>query len=229
MIDLDTLLSQAADPNYKTFHSRLVPGVALRGVRTPALERIARDLAKQYGKQALDTLSPSDYEKTVIYGMLVAYVPLAFNDRLVYLETWLAHNDNWASNDLVCARQTWMRKHKADLVPALNAWMESGDPWKQRFVYTTLLSHYKQSDDLPVIFELLRHPYVCSYYTQMGLAWLLCELLLRTSESIEPWLVQGRFDAFTTQKAFQKAIESKRLPETSRNRYRSLKKQIQPA
>ena len=103
MIDLDTLLSQAADPNYKTFHSRLVPGVALRGVRTPALERIARDLAKQYGKQALDTLSPSDYEKTVIYGMLVAYVPLAFNDRLAYLETWLAHNDNWASNERGCA------------------------------------------------------------------------------------------------------------------------------
>lgn len=226
MIDIEALLNEKIDPHYLSFHSNLVPGKTIRGIRTNDLEQIASQIFEKEGTAFLDQGPQNDYEQSVIYGMQCARKELSFSQHIHYLEQWLPVNDNWASNDLVCTRQKWIRRHKKEMESFLLDWFNTNDPWNQRFVYTTLLSHYKKEEDLPFIQSVLQLPYEQTYYTQMGLAWLLCELLIHDPEQTEQLLLSDQFDPFTVQKAFQKAIESTRVSKEAKTRYRQYKQTL---
>lgn len=226
MIDIESLLNEKIDPQYLLFHSNLVPGKTIRGIRTNDLQQIANQIFKKEGTAFLDQKPQNDYEFSVIYGMQCARKELSFSQHIHYLEKWLKVNDNWACNDLVCTRQKWIRHRKKEMEPFLLEWFKTNNAWNQRFVYTTLLAHYKKEEDLPFIQSVLHLPYQQTYYTQMGLAWLLCELLIRYPCQTESLLLRNQFDPFTVQKAFQKAIESNRISPETKNKYRLLKQTL---
>ena len=222
MIDLDALLEPYIDESYRDFHAALVPGKTLKGIRTPDLERIAKTLDPGF----LDEPLQDTYEYSVLYGMKCADKRLDPEQHIRYLTRWLATNDNWAANDLVSSRQKWIRKYKKEMIPTLEKWHQTNEPWKQRFVYTLLLMHYKETKDEEVIFDFLSRPFVQEYYVQMAVAWLLCEMLIRSPERTETFLDQSALDPFTKQKAFQKAVESRRIGYAKKQLYRQHKKKL---
>lgn len=222
MIDLDALLAPYIDESYRDFHATLVPGKTLKGIRTPDLERIAKTLDPGF----LDEPLQDTYEYSVLYGMKCADKRLDPEQHIRYLTRWLATNDNWAANDLVSSRQKWIRKYKKEMIPTLEKWHQANEPWKQRFVYTLLLMHYKETKDEEVIFDFLSRPFVQEYYVQMAVAWLLCEMLIRSPERTETFLDQSALDPFTKQKAFQKAVESRRIGYAKKQLYRQHKKKL---
>lgn len=219
-MDLDQLLLESSDPKYASFHAKLVPGKTILGVPTPKLEAIAKTLPVSF----LDETIPSTYEYAVLYGFVLGRAKLDLSTRLDYLEKWFAMNDNWAVNDLVCSRQKWVKKVKLDLVPHLYAWLDTENAWIQRYVYTTLLSFYKEENDLDLIFSLIRHGYKHEYYTQMGVAWLLSALLIAFPEKTEAFMLSASLDDFTFNKALQKARESRRIQPEKKEFYQRLKR-----
>lgn len=219
-MDLDQLLLESSDPNYALFHSKLVPGKTILGVSTPKLEAIAQTLPVSF----LDEELPNTYEYAILYGFVLGRAKLDFPTRLYYLEKWFKRNDNWAVNDLVCSRQKWVKKAKADLIPYLYSWIETNNAWIQRYVYTTLLSFYKEESDLDLIFSLVSQGYRQEYYTQMGVAWLLSALLIAFPNQTEAFMLSSSLDDFTFNKALQKARESRKIQPEKKEFYQRLKR-----
>ena len=64
-----------ADPKYKAFHERLIPGVSTAyGVRVPAIRAIARDIIKKDPAGFLVASVPGSYEETMLRGIVIAEI-----------------------------------------------------------------------------------------------------------------------------------------------------------
>ena len=76
---------------------------------------------------------------------------------------------------------------------------------------------------LPIIFGVLDEADTQYYYSHMGAAWLLAEVLVRFYDAGVRYLKEGMLDSKTKNKAIQKARESYRLTVDQKNSLKSLK------
>ncbi|MCI9041851.1 DNA alkylation repair protein [Dubosiella newyorkensis] len=219
-MNLSELFSASIDPKYKAFHEKLIPGHTILGIRTPVLEQYAKTLDPSF----LETPLESSYEYSLLYGFVLGRAKLDLSSRLRYLKKWLPYNTNWASNDMVCARQKWMRKHKQEVLSFLDSLLQSQNEFDQRFAYTSFLMHFKEESDFETISQRIQKYKASNYYTQMALAWLLSEWLIKDFEKTIAFMETLNLDPFTYNKALQKTIESKRTPIDIKKRCSTLKR-----
>lgn len=220
-------LKKHQDLEYKQFHSSLGVNTDLIGVRTPILEQIAKTLAKENPIYFLDQYQKTCYETDVIYGFIVGYAKLDYAQKVHYFDKFTSLVDNWATCDLVCARQKWIKKkeNKDCFLSYLSKLWNSKDPWKQRIVYVLLLDHYLEETYLPTLFQYCDMPYEKSYYVQMAIAWLLSVMLIHFPDQTELYLHKSKIDTFTFNKTLQKARESTRISKEKKAYYQTLKRE----
>ena len=77
---------------------------------------------------------------------------------------------------------------------------------------------------LSEIFALLAKAQTEFYYTHMGAAWLIAEVLVKFDEEGAAYLKDCPLEAKTVNKAIQKARESYRLTDEQKNYLKLLKK-----
>ena len=67
-------LKENQDPEYREFHSKLLPGTEnIMGVRLPILRKFAKQLAAQAWKDWFEQADDQWYEETMLRGLVVAY------------------------------------------------------------------------------------------------------------------------------------------------------------
>lgn len=211
------------DPQYKQFHCRLIPTVnpeLVIGVRTPALRGFARELAKtEQARQYRALLPHRYYDENNLHGFLIEHIK-NYDEAIAAMEAFLPYIDNWATCDLVCPKV--FGRHLPDLYNRILAWVASGHTYTVRFGIGMLLRFYLDDAFLPEHLTLAAGLRTEEYYVNMMVAWYVATALAKQYDAALALLQSNRLPDWTHNKAIQKAIESRRIPDDRKAVLRAL-------
>jgi len=75
------------------------------------------------------------YEEKVLYGFLIGYSKMEYQDRLKRINFFINIIDNWAVCDIVDSSFKFINKNKEDFYKYLNSKLSATNPWEQRFIF----------------------------------------------------------------------------------------------
>lgn len=221
-------LRALADEEYRQFNERIanIPSGSSLGVRTPRLRAFGKELLRRsdFDLDALLSFPGEVFEVRLLKCFCVGCKKMPFAEKMKYIERCLPFVDGWAVCDLFCSTLKEAGKHRAEFLPFLERCVEEGSEFYQRFTYVMLLGCYMDEEYLPAAFALLERAHTQYYYTHMGAAWLIAEILVKFYGEGVAYLKRSSLCAKTLNKAIQKARESYRLTEEQKNSLKLLKK-----
>lgn len=179
--ELRGVLVSLAEPGYRAFAVRLLPGVQrLLGVRIPVLRELARCLARA-GWLRLETPPDAYVEEVMLRGFLIGYAgcEVGLGRRLEELEAFVPLVDNWSVCDSCCASLRFVRDCRAEVWDWVLPYVFSGCEFEARFGVVLLLDHFLQEEVWAArVAEVLPQVPARGFYAEMALAWCACELCL---------------------------------------------------
>jgi len=224
MTEIQTYLFSMQDLTYQAFQSKLIPSIdrsRVIGVRTPALRKFARELVgTPQAERFLSDLPHTFYEENNLHAFLLEQIT-DFQDLICALDTFLPYVDNWATCDSMSPRI--LARHKAELLPHLYRWMESGEIYRVRYAIGMLMKHYltdAYTDEYPRRISGIKSD---EYYVNMMVAWYFATALAVRYEDALPYLTERRLSPWIHRKAIQKATESYRLNSSQKQFLRGIR------
>lgn len=217
-MELNECLFSLQDPQYKAFHSRLIPTVdpdTIIGVRVPALRKLARSLNADDKEALLASLPHQYYEENCLHGFLIQQFK-DYDHCVAELNRFLPYVDNWAVCDMSAPRALGKDLHQ--LTSTCQDWLASGHTYTIRFAVLALMRHL-----LPESLEVVAS--ICSeeYYVNMAVAWFFAEGLVKCYDTALPYLLEHRLSPWIHNKAIQKARESNRITPEQKNYLQTLR------
>ena len=218
-------LMELADLQYKEFHSKLIPEIPkerVLGVRTPVLRKYAKEICEREDvEEFLDMLSHEFYDENNLHVELLKLKYKELDIFLEKLERFLPYIDNWATCDMVSPK---IFKKKPDLIyEKVKQWIRSDDTYTVRFGIVTLLQFYLddlfQEEMLSLVASIKKE----EYYIKMAVAWYFSIALVKQYDIAISYFVNPTLENWTHNKAIQKAIESRRIPDARKTYLKSLK------
>ena len=212
------------DIEYQVFQSKLIPNLApeaMIGVRTPALRAYAKELGRRADVGDFLTALPHRYFDE---NQLHAFIVSAWKDygeTLSAVDAFLPYVDNWATCDQMSPRA--FRGHRAELLGEIGRWMASEHVYTVRFAVGMLMQHYLDEDFDAAYLERVAALRSGEYYVNMMIAWYFATALAKQYDAALPYLEHRRLDAWTHNKAIQKAVESYRVSDERKSYLRTLK------
>lgn len=220
-------LWEQQDAEYKEFHAKLIPTVApdnIIGVRTPQV----RKLAKKWAKDAeigefLAQLPHRYYDENNVHAFVVEQIR-DYQECLAQTERFLPYIDNWATCDMMAPKV--FGRHREELLEPIGRWIRSGDTYTVRYGIGMLMRFYLEEDFKPKYLQWVAEVSSQEYYVNMMRAWYFATALTKQYEAAVVYLEERRLDAWTHNKAIQKACESLRVTAEQKKYLRGLK--VQP-
>lgn len=222
--EIKTELFRLQDIKYRDFQSKLIPSVdssAIIGVRTPELRRYAKSLSKReevFG--FLGSLPHTYFDENQLHAFLVSEIK-DFDKCLDEVCRFLPFVDNWATCDQMSPKI--FKKHRTELLGKIKEWIKSGHTYTVRFGIGMLMEHFLDADfdiSYPQLVASIRSD---EYYVNMMRAWYFATALAKQYEAILPFIENKNLDAWTHNKAIQKAVESYRITEEQKIFLKKLK------
>lgn len=210
-------LTELAEPAYRDFSSRLVPGCGeMLGVRLPALRKLAAELAAGDWRDFLLNAADDFFEERMLQGMVIGAakgVPL--QERFDRIAWFVPKIDNWSVCDSFCAGLTFARTEPEPVWRFLEPYAASAKPFENRFAAVMMLDWFsKRQEYVQPAFERLSAMTSPELYAQLAVAWAVSVFFVHFPEETEAYLRRCP-DDFTRRKAVQKICESRRVsPET---------------
>lgn len=209
-------LRQMADPKTAAFTAKIIPNVdpkSILGIKTPELRALAKELLKSPKGAALApatqkflaVLPHKYFEENQLHGFVVSGIK-DFDLCVAELERFLPCIDNWATCDQVSP--ACFKKHKAELLPRVKKWIKSKHVYTTRFAIGMLMKHFLDEDFVPEYLEMAAAVKSDEYYIKMAVAWYFAEALAKQWDAALPYIKAKRLEAWTHNKAIQKARES---------------------
>ena len=215
------------DEKYRDFNSKLLPTVEKRrviGVRTPLLRSLAAQLCGTLAAEEFLSSLPHYYcEENTLHAFLVEKIKE--KDRLfAAVEQFLPYIDNWATCDQL--RPNLFAKRPPELAEKALMWISSAHTYTARFGIGVLMSYYLDGDFYrPEYLERVSKIRSEEYYINMMTAWFFATALAKQYKDAVKYIENGKLDAWTHNKAIQKAVESRRLTEAQKAYLKTLKVQ----
>lgn len=223
--ELETL----ADPAYRDFQAKLVPTVdpaRILGVRTPALRDYARRLARERPEEArafLAALPHETYDENNLHGELIGRMAKTPAEAFELLDAFLPFVDNWATCDLI--RVPTFKRDLPAVLERIRGWIAAEPEYTVRFGVVQLMTLFLDDAFEPEHLALVAGIDRPEYYVNMARAWYFSFALIKQPEATLP-LFERRpiaLDAWTHNKALQKARESRRIATEQKAYLQSLK------
>lgn len=222
-------LEALADSTYRDFQARLVPTVdagRILGVRTPALRTLARRLVRERPDDVrafLATPAHATYDEMNLHGELIGRVAGTPEEAFDLLDAFLPHMDNWATCDLV--RVPAFRYDLPAVLERIRGWVASEPEYAVRFGVVQLMTLFLDDAFEPEHLMLVAGIDRPEYYINMARAWYFSFALVKQPAATLPLFEQRpiALDAWTHNKALQKARESRRVAAEQRTYLQSLK------
>ncbi|MDE6851913.1 MAG: DNA alkylation repair protein [Lachnospiraceae bacterium] len=205
-------LLELQDEEYRDFQKRLIPGEAadtIIGVRTPALRKLAKKLAKQESVcDFLQNLPHTCFEENQLHAFIIGEEK-DFQTCLEQVERFLPYVNNWATCDQLSPKV--FGKEPERLLPAIRCWISAEPVYTVRFGIGMLMRYFLddffQEKYLDWVAEIRSE----EYYINMMIAWYFATALAKQYDSTLPYIEKQRLAHWTHNKAIQKAIESNRI------------------
>lgn len=213
------------DLKYRDFHAGLCPTLdanTIIGVRTPILRGLAKEIHKA-GEDAafLENLPHPYYEENQIHAFLISE-ERDFDIALREVNRFLPYIDNWATCDAL--RPKVFIKNRARLIPQVEQWLSSPEPYTIRFGIEMLMVHFLDADFRPEYLERVSRVRSEEYYVNMMIAWFFATALAKQYEAALPYLTENRLDTWVHNKTIQKARESYRIAGSQKTFLNTLKR-----
>ena len=212
------------DETYRDFQSALMPTVPKEkviGVRTPALRKLAKQLANTPEAETfLQKLPHFYYEENALHAFLLEAVR-DYGAALEATEHFLPYVDNWAVCD--CFSPKVFAQHKPELLAAIRRWLGSDQVYTVRYGIGMLMRYYLDDAFRPEYLAWVAAVHSEEYYVNMMRAWYFATALAKQPAAALPWLTEKRLDVWTHNKTIQKAVESYRIPPEQKQALRALR------
>ncbi len=222
--EIREMLYAEKDIAYRDFQAKLIPTIdkeTVIGVRTPALRKMAKQLARREDIPAfLEALSHKYFEENQLHAFIIAERK-DFAQCMEELTAFLPYVDNWATCDQMSPKV--FKKHRHSLMPYVREWIASDQTYTVRFGVGMLMGHFLDEDfDLayPQMVSEIRSE---EYYVNMMIAWYFATALAKQYEAVLPYIEEKRLETWTHNKAIQKAVESYRITPEQKGYLKGLK------
>lgn len=217
-------LSELSDPTYRDFHAGLIPNISpetILGVRVPALRKLARELRGSAEAQEFMAALPHEYyDENCLHGLLINDIK-DFGATVSALDAFLPYVDNWAVCDLISPRS--FKSRPPELAAHVRRWLESSHSYTVRFGIGVLMSFYLDEGFEPAQLESVAERCCEEYYVNMMVAWYFATALAKQPEAALPYIENRRLTRWTHNKAIQKSIESRRIPDETKAYLKTLR------
>lgn len=210
-------LFELQDLQYKAFHSKLMPDIdpdLIIGIRIPDLRRLAKELSGTPEATAfLKNLPHKYYEENNLHAFLIEGIK-DFDECLKAVDGFLPFVDNWATCDSL--RPKVFKKHLKELEKQAFEWIDSGKAFTVRYGIECLMVHFL-GDNFRIDHALKIASVDCSeYYVSMMVAWYFATALAKHHDAILPIIESGLPDPETRKRTIRKAIESRRISNSTK-------------
>ena len=217
-------LFEMQDMHYRAFQSKLMPTVDTKkviGVRVPNLRAYAKELKDSpAAAEFLLDLPHRYYEEDNLHAFLIEGMR-DYDACLSALNIFLPYVDNWATCDMMAPKV--LRKNLPRTLAQAQIWMQSVHNYTVRYGIGTLLRFFLDEEFDPVHLEWVAAVQTGEYYVNMMVAWYFATALAKQYQAALPFIENRRLDAWTHNKAIQKAVESYRITSEQKEYLKSLK------
>ena len=212
------------DVAFGDFQAKLMPTIDRNnviGVRTPDLRKLARLIAKTGAARDFISQLPHRYfEENNLHAFIVAGIS-DFDEAMRQTEIFLPHIDNWATCDQFTPKV--FGKHPAELLSAVKVWITSPHTYTIRFAIKMLMTFFLDERFKPEYMRLVASVKSDEYYIKMMIAWYFATALTKQYDAAVGIVAGRALDAWTHNKAIQKAVESYRISDEKKTYLRSLR------
>jgi len=221
---LDAHLFALADPVYRSFQCKLMPGIdtsCVLGVRTPDLRKLAKELQKRSDLTAfLNTLPHRYYEEDNLHALRINAM-IDYSEAVTALNLFLPYVNNWATCDMLSPRA--FQHNPAGLLQQVDFWLASEHPYARRFAIGVLMKYYLEKYFSLEHFKKVLQTNRDSYYVKLMVAWYFATALAKQYDAAVQVLECHLLDTWTHNKTIQKAMESYRISSEKKAYLRTLK------
>ncbi len=212
------------DLKYRDMQIKIIPNIdpdSIIGVRTPALRSFAKELLKRDDIQEfLDTLPHKYFDENQLHAFIISGIK-DYGKCMEEVERFLPYVDNWATCDQMSPAV--FRKQKRELPAKIKTWIRSDETYRIRFGIGMLMEHFLDEDFDPEYLKIVAGVRSEEYYVNMMTAWYFATALAKQYEASLPFIENRKLDTWTHNKAIQKSVESRRIPEERKDYLKSLK------
>ena len=223
--EIRLVLTENAEEKYKAFQGALIPTqerAYMLGVRVPVMRKLAKEFAKRTDIGVfLSDLPHVYYEENALHSFIVEQIK-DYDVCMKETERFLPYIDNWGICD--CFSPKVFKKNLPDLFARCNAWLASEHTYTVRYGLVMLLKHFLTQEYAAETLSLAASVDSEEYYVNMAVSWLFAEAVGKCPDLSIPYLESGVLKKDVHNKAVQKSVESRRVPEETKIYLKTLKK-----
>ena len=212
------------DTKYGDFQAKLIPTIGREtviGVRTPALRKYAKELAKEKEIQEfLQDLPHKYFEENQLHAFIICEQK-EYDKCRKELTQFLPYVDNWATCDQMSPKI--FRKHRQELLEQIKIWISSDKPYIIRYGIGMLMIHFLEEEFEVEYAEMVAKVKSQEYYVNKMIAWYFATALAKQYEAVVPFIEERRLDSWTHRKAIQKSVESYRITKEQKEYLKSFR------
>ena len=222
--EIEIKLFGLQDKTYRDFNAKLIPTIdkeTMIGVRTPDLRKLAIELIKTgKAQEFIEELPHKYFDENQLHAFILSEMK-DYDECISSVNLFLPFVDNWATCDQLSPKV--FQKHHGELFSHIKKWLKSKHTYTVRFAIGMLMQHFLEDDfdtSYPAMVAEIRTE---EYYINMMSAWYFATALAKQYEKVLPFIEDKKLDAWTHNKAIQKALESYRITDEQKTYLRSLK------
>lgn len=221
--ELIQYLKSIGDVEFITFSKKIIKEEAnMIGIKVPILKEIAKQIASGDYISFLKVNQNDYYEELMIEGLVIGFIKEE-KDFDFYLDPFIKKINNWAICDTCTANMKMIKKNPDKYLPRIKSYIKSKGEYQVRFALVCFLDHYKEHQYLEDILNGIRSIKIHTYYVDMAIAWLLCELFIFNKEYILKRLNTLRLNIFTFRKFVSKCCDSYRVSKEDKTYLKQIK------
>lgn len=224
MTGIQAELFALCDGKYGDFNAKLIPSIDRRrviGVRTQELRAMAKRLhGAAQAEEFLHALPHEYFEENQLHAFLLEY-ERDYSALIAALDAFLPYVDNWATCDQMNPKS--LGRNKEALLAKIREWLASGRCYTVRYAIGQLMRWYLDADFKPEYADMVAAVRSEEYYVRMMAAWYFATALAKQYDAVLPYFTERKLDAWTHNKAIQKAVESYRVSDEHKTALRRLK------
>ncbi len=228
MFDIKKELLKLSNEDYKKFNEKLCPDTKreLLGIKVPELRNLAKKIVKQDDWEAwVKDASDEYFEEALLQGLVIAYSPLKFKDKIPFIKNFVPKIDSWAISDTFVPTLK-LKKNELNLAfDFITPYFSSNKEFEVRFAVIMLLDYYIIDEYVDRVIKILDKINHEGYYVKMAVAWCLAEIgIIYNSKLMDYLNDKNNLDDFTYNKTLQKMIESRRITDEEKEILRKMKR-----
>ncbi len=171
-------------------------------------------------QEFLDEIPHRYFDENQLHAFIISEIK-DYERCIVEVNRFLPIVDNWATCDQLSP--VIFKKNREKLLAEIKVWINSDATYTIRFGIGMLMQHYLDEDFKPEYPEMVSKIRSEEYYVNMMTAWYFATALAKQYDEVLPYITEHRLDAWTHNKAIQKAVESYRISPSQKEFLKSLK------